>query len=600
VSGFILFILILIPQEVLPQEENYSKIYELGGITITAKRIELIPNQIIEINLKDLQNRGVSTVGQALRFTPSIYMRIGRKGENRIEIFGIEQREIVVMSDGHPIYCPYEGGSDLDLIPLDNISKIEVALPPVSLLHGANSLGGVVNIVSKKYAKCASMGFSEGMSMNSVVNYGDKLGDLFYYLTYGISKSSGYPLPDGTIRENSDYYKRRYTGKIGWEVNSTTEFGISAANYWNEKGIPPGLTNPKYWRFTDWKWQYIAIHGKTELSQKLKFKGSGFYDTHKNTLISYEDSTYTDKEWVSDYDNNTTGAYMTVSLKSGKFNTSLGGSFKIDRVNIEKSEESKREHRGQTVSLSIQEKILIPILRMHLQGEVGYDGFSGTESLIHCINYRAGGVFLIDTENTLSFSIGKKTRFPTLKELYSPSSGNPDLFSEGSMSYQFGINLRPIKMVFFLNNITNLIDLENRYTNYENLNWARLQGFSISGEYKFFTLNYTYLDAYTESYEALNNRPKNSLNFGFNYEFNFGLSTNLNSSWIDRRKDGDDYLKPYTLIDANISQKIDEFVTIQLGCFNITNEWYEEEMGYPLAGRTFNVKFLVNLEGGNI
>jgi len=532
-----------------------------------------------------------------LRFIPTVYTRIGRKGENYLEILGIEQREIVVMLDGHPIYSPYEGSTDLDQISLDNISKIEIALPPVSLLHGANSLGGVVNIVSKKYSKNISLGISKGMSGNAVVNYGDKLDDFYYYLTYGISKSEGYPLPDGTIRENSDYFKRQLTGKIGWEPGPTTELGISLANYWNKKGIPPGLISPRYWRFTDWNWWYIALHGKVELPGRIKIRGSGFYDTHKNTLISYEDSTYTGIEGVSDYDNHTKGAYMTASINLGEFSTStFGGSFKVDNVRIKETDEPLREHEGQTVSLSIQEKIIVPALGLHLEGEAGYDGFMGTESKIHFINYRTGGVYFIGSRYSLFFSIGKKNRFPTLKELYSPSSGNPDLLPEHSISYQLGINLQPLKLVLFRNNVTNLIDQEDRYSNYENLNWACLQGFSIQGIYMFFTMNYTFLDAYTISYEPLDFKPKHSLNFGFNYSFNFGLTINLNGSWIDRRKDGDDFLESYTIFNTNIRQKIGKFAIIELGSSNITNEWYEEEMGYPLAGRIVSAKLLVNFE----
>lgn len=588
--GLILFSLILI-EEV----DSFSKVYELGGITVTAKRVELIPNLLIELTSEDLKSKGASTVGEALRFIPSIYSRTGRKGENYIEILGIEQREIVIMLDGHPIYSPYTGTADLEQIPLDNISKIEIALPPVSLLHGANSLGGIVNIVTKKYTKSVLLGVSSGASIKSIANYGNEIGDFYYYISGGISESDGYLLSDGTKRENSDYYKRRINGKIGWEPNTTTEFGISFANYSSEKGIPPGLTNPRFWRFTDWKWRYFALHGKTELFHKIKIRGSTFYDTHINTLVSYEDSTYNDTEWISDYDNNSAGAHITASINLGGFTTStIGGSFKIDYVNKREDEELWEKYEGQTVAISIQEKIVIPSYRLHLEGEIGYDGFTGTDSHLHVINYRTGGVCFLGSENSLFFSIGKKNRFPTLKELYSPNSGNSDLLPEHSMSYQFGINLKQLKLVLFRNDVNDLIDRENRYANWENISWARFQGLSINGRYKFLTIGYTFLDAYDEFHKTLDNRAKNSANFGINYTFNFGLGINLNVFWIDRREDGDNYLDSYTLLNANISQRIGKFIKINLNSSNLKNEWHEDEIGYPLAGRILGVELLVN------
>jgi len=162
------------------------------------------------------------------------------------------------------------------------------------------------------------------------------------------------------------------------------------------------------------------------------------------------------------------------------------------------------------------------------------------------------------------------------------------------MSYQFGINLKPLKLVLFRNDVNDLIDQENRYANWENISWARFQGLSINGRYKFLTIGYTFLDAYDEFHETLDNKAKNSANFGFNYTFNFGLDINLNVFWIDRREDGDNYLDSYTLLNANISQRIGKFIKINLNSSNLKNEWYEDEIGYPLAGRLLGVELLVN------
>ncbi len=589
-SYFTIFILLL-----SAQEESYTKVYELGGITVTAKRVELIPNLIIEINPEELKKKGASTIGEALKFIPSVYSRTGNKGENYVEIFGIEQREIAIMLDGHPIYSPYNGMADLDQITLDNVSKIEIALPPVSLLTGPNSLGGVVNIVTKKYEKSVSLGLSEGLSVNSSINYGDKIKDFFYYFSGGVSKSEGYLLPDGTLRDNSDFQKRKVTGKIGWEPNPKNEIGLSMAYYYSEKGLPFGLTKPRYWRFTDWRWYYIALHGKSEPQDRIKILGSIHYDSHINTMTYYEDSTFRGVEGVSDYDNYTTGGYMTLSYDLMKFNTlSLGGSYNLDFVKKREDENPWENYKGNTMSLSIQDKIVIPSLGLHLEGEIGYDGFKGPDSDIDFINYRTGSVYFIDTETSIFLSFGRKNRFPTLKELYSQTSGNPNLNPEFSTSYQLGLNSKYFRVVLFRNDVNDLIDRENRNFPYENINWARFQGLSIEGQYKYIMLGYTYLDAYDDSYEALDNKAEHTVSVGFNYSFKLGLNINLNGMWVDRRKDGDIYLDSYTLINANLIQKISNFLSVKLSGYNILNQWYEDEKGYPLAGRTLGSELFLN------
>lgn len=589
-SYLTIFILIL-----TSQEESYTKVYELGGITVTAKRALLTSNLIIEINSEELVNKGAGTVGDALKFIPSIYSRTGSKGESYVEIFGIEQREIAILLDGHPIYSPYDGVVDLDQITLDNVSKIEIVLPPVSLLNGPNSPGGVVNIVTKKYEKSVSIGLSEGLSINSSLNYGDKIKDFFYYFSGGISKSEGYLLPDGNLKDNSDFQKRKITGKIGWEPNSKNKIGLSTAYYYSEKGLPLGLIRPRYWRFTDWRWYYIALHGKSEPRERIKMLGSIYYDSHINTMTYYEDSTFSGVEGVSDYDNHTTGGYTTLSYNLTKSNTlTMGGSYNIDYVKKREDEDPWENYEGKTMSLSIQDRTVVPSLGLHLEGEIGYDGFRGPDSKIDFINYRTGGLYFIESETSIFLSYGRKNRFPTLKELYSQTTGNLNLNPEISTSYQLGLNSKYFKFILFRNDINDLIDRENRDSQFENINWARFQGVSIEGRYKYVRLGYSYLDAYDDSHQILDNRAKHAVNFGFNYSFKFGLNINLDGSWVDRRKDGDIYLDSYTLINANLIQKISDFLSIKLNGYNLLNQWYEDALGYPLPGRTLGAETLIN------
>jgi outer membrane cobalamin receptor len=577
------------------QGESYTKVYELGGITVTAKRPPLTSNLIIEINSEELVNKGANTVGDALRFVPGIYPRTGSKSESRVEIFGIEQREIAVLLDGHPIYSPYDGTLDLDHITLDNVSKIEIVLPPVSLLSGPNSPGGVVNIVTKKSEKSVSLGLSEGLNLKSSINYGDKINDFFYYFSGGISRSDGYLLPDGSLRDNSDFLRRKVTGKIGWEPDSKNTIGLSTAYYYSEKGLPLGLSRPRYWRFTDWRWHYVALHGKSEPDDRIKLLGSIYYDKHINTMTYYEDSTFTGIDGVSDYDNHTTGGYTTLSYNLTEFNSlTMGGSYNIDNVKKREDTDPWEKFEGKTMSLSLQDRIIVPSLGLHLEGEIGYDGFRGPDSEIDFINYRTGALFFIESETSISVSFGRKNRFPTLKELYSGTTGNPDLNPEISTSYQLGLNSKYFKFVLFRNDINDLIDRESRDTPFENINWARFQGVSVEGNYKYVRLGYTYLDAYDDSYEILDNRAKHMVNFAFNYSFNFGLNINLDGSWVDRRKDGDIYLDSYTLINANLIQKISNFLSIKLNGYNLLNQWYEDAEGYPLPGRILGAETLIN------
>ncbi len=82
--------------------------------------------------------------------TPGIRVTTGRKNEPNVSIHGFDQSMILVLIDGVPYYETNYGKLDLNQIPTDNIAKIEITKGAASVLYGANALGGVINIITKK------------------------------------------------------------------------------------------------------------------------------------------------------------------------------------------------------------------------------------------------------------------------------------------------------------------------------------------------------------------------------------------------------------------------------------------------------------------
>lgn len=576
---------------------EYSKIYRLGGITVIGKRQETDSNLLLQLDPENFSFNEVSSVGEMLHYTSSVYADVGSKGGTSISIFGIEQREIAIMVDGHPIRSPYDGTVDLGQIPAEQVSSIEISVPPVSSIYGSNNLGGVVNVITKKEDRSVSMGLTQGPKIKNVINYGKKFDKLYFMVTGIYNKSDGYLLPDGTLRENSDFDKKSINAKVGMEPTPGSEIALSISAVQNKKGVPLSTERPRFrfWRFPEWKWYYGTMHGKTQLHENVKFKGNIFYDKHENTLINYTDTTYTEKRWTSVYDNHSFGEYSNIEVKLGENNTlTIGTSIKIDDVNLGDEEEIDEEHDGKTFSISLGEKVKFPGINLALNGSIGYSGFRGDNASINTPNYKLGTSYFISPEIEIFVSGGKSTRFPTLKELYG-SSGNPDLEEEKSTSYQAGLNTEYVNLAVYHNNIKNLIDREDRDSPWENLEKATFTGFSINGKYNFVNLGYTYLDADDNSGNPLDRRAKHKINMGVNYKLPFGPRIKVNGTWADRRFDGADTLSSYTLLNASISQDLGEFLSLQINASNILNEWYQDEAFYPLPGRIIGGRISLKL-----
>ena len=88
-------------------------------------------------------------------------------GLKAISIRGSSPEQVLVMLDGRPMNNPQTGKIDLGQIPANIIEKIEIYRGPASAIYGANALGGVVNIITKK-----GKGDSKGAVNVNVGTYG--------------------------------------------------------------------------------------------------------------------------------------------------------------------------------------------------------------------------------------------------------------------------------------------------------------------------------------------------------------------------------------------------------------------------------------------
>ena len=108
--------------------------------------------EIIVITKEEIQNRGIRSVSDALNKVPSI--TVGTTGQGQIDIRGqgadVASRNIQVMVDGVP-YQPitsHPTTTNFDIVPVDQVERIEVIPGGGSVLYGSGAAGGVVNITT--------------------------------------------------------------------------------------------------------------------------------------------------------------------------------------------------------------------------------------------------------------------------------------------------------------------------------------------------------------------------------------------------------------------------------------------------------------------
>jgi len=129
---------------------------KLEPVVVTATKTETPAGQlgasVSVVTEDDFKTYHYLTVDEALRHVPGVEIRrSGSLGKaTSITIRGSNAKQVQVLVDGVRVKSPTLGEADLSDIPPDLIERIEVIRGPQSTLYGADAIGGVVNIITKK------------------------------------------------------------------------------------------------------------------------------------------------------------------------------------------------------------------------------------------------------------------------------------------------------------------------------------------------------------------------------------------------------------------------------------------------------------------
>ena len=125
-------------------------------IVTAAKRSQLLDQAVTSVALvsdSDLARRAVSTVDEAVNKAPGVLFLNGQvniRGSSGF-VQGLGSR-VLLLVDGVPANEGDRGGIDWDMVPLDDVERVEVVKGAGSSLYGSAAFGGVVNLITHDIA----------------------------------------------------------------------------------------------------------------------------------------------------------------------------------------------------------------------------------------------------------------------------------------------------------------------------------------------------------------------------------------------------------------------------------------------------------------
>lgn len=241
-------------------QESDSR-YAIEEVTVTARKVEEslqdAPLAVSAFSAQELENRGAIDVTDVAAAAPNVHFQTGGATSGMtaaptVFIRGIGQSDFNINNDpavGMYVDGIYFGRMIGSLTDLMDLERAEVLRGPQGTLFGRNSIGGAINLISKKPDPTASSG-------DLLVALGEN--DLRY-----LKGSANIPLSDAVAARVSGFYREReghvdalqydnlkLGGEDVWGIRGALRFepsdtfSVDVAVDWSERSDPPAAMVP--------------------------------------------------------------------------------------------------------------------------------------------------------------------------------------------------------------------------------------------------------------------------------------------------------------------------------------------------------------------
>lgn len=631
--------------------DKAGKPFELGRVVVQGQQATQPATGKSAISREQLDALNRETVGEAVATAPGVALSHNSRNESMVYVRGFDPRQVPVFLDGIPQYVPYDGYIDFGRFTTFDLAEIRVAKGAASLLYGPNTLGGAINLVSRKpdapLEGDVRLGAGSGGERKAAANLGMRRGD--WYLQAGLSQlqADGFPLPDGFIdykkkptdtsdrRQNADRRDRRASIKLGYAPSERSEFALGYVKQEGEKGNPVytgrASSGIRYWRWPWWDKESLYFIGNVGLGERSSLKLRAFEDRYGNGLEAYADGSYATQlnttSFPSVYADKTRGVSLEFATQAiANHDLHLALHYKNDRHRDSNPKSPTKDYRDVTTSIALEDSIALG-QGYNLRIGASHEKRDAKEVYFWPAGSTTANNALVELSRDLGDdgqlfgSYSHKTRFPTIKDRYSARMGsalpNPDLKPEFARHLELGWRGQPwssaqAEVSLFHSRIDDLIQDALVASNQcgstacnqaQNIGKARSRGVELSlqqaiGERGQVGAAYTWMDRDNLDNPAVKptNSPRQRLfaygQWAFTPQWKAVASVEAEQGRFvayngPANQGGFLQLHDYARIDAKLVFAPRDDIELELGGRNLGDRWYELADGFPMPGRSW-------------
>ena len=602
-----------------------------------------IASSVTVITSADIERQQYRTVPAALNAVPglNVVQTGGPGGQTSVFIRGTNSNQVKVLIDGVDASDPSSPNGAFDFAHLltGDIAQIEVLRGPQSGLYGADAIGGVISITTKKGEGPAKVtGMVEGGSFQTFNQTASLSGSegafnyAFYVLHYHAGSVPVTPLnllAPGVARNNDNYDNRTYSTRLGYDITDNLAVNLTGS-YIDAKH---GLTADDPVNFPPNS--APEVFQDTQINHELFTRGEVVWSLFDGRFKNFFGVNYSNQwTWFSDPNPDSFNPFGSVAPPT----TNLGERTRFDWrgevkvipgqtlvLGLEDQRESLNTNSTATefgvqttTTASTGNKAAYAELqsnfsdRFFLVSNIRYDD---NESFGAHTTWRVAPAFIVPgTETKLKATYGTGFKAPTLVQLFvnNPSIfqvANPNLLPETSTGYDVGFEQPVLNgrvsfgVTYYENDVQNLIvNVFNGATftaTFQNVGRARMHGTesfvaaTVTDQFKV-RFDYTTTRTRDETTDlGLLRRPGNKASVAAVWTPTSQLMISGTlvhvSSWVDVNRDTAVFIPrldapAYTTFDLAANYTVNKNVTVFARADNLFNEQYQNPFGFLRPG----------------
>lgn len=579
---------------------------EMEQVIVTATKREMAmsesPQAISVLTKEEIIRNPHQSLGEIIQQATGVEVsQYGPRGAVSLpKMRGAEAEQVLVLINGRRISDAQSGKFDLSNLPVlkDDIERIEVLRGAASAIYGADAMGGVINIITKRPSSepstLATASYGRFDTQTYALSHRWQPGAFGYGFSLAQEKSNGH-------RPNSDLDALTLGGQLNFEFNPRQRVNFAARFTSKEIGVPgseiyPDPDDRQKDEITQLDLTYLGKFQHLELNLKA------FQNIYRRTFEQGSQGINIGDPFL--HKNYATGGEVQINSSPVKAHFLTGGAEVIqDRVDSS----AIGVHEATRIAFYLQDEVEI-VQPLTLTLGLRFDAHSIYEDQF---NPRLGLLFRLPKDVRLRASVGRSFRAPTFDDLYWPEdafvAGNPNLQPEKAWAYEIGGEkkfgeLATLRLAGFLRDVKDLIywamgeDWKFRPANVKS---ARIWG--GEADLIFYPLpglalpmNYTYIyPRDEETGEPIAAKPKQILNIGLEYTTSIGLKTSLRGRYVEYWLNQTSKLnRDYFVLDVQIRYEFKIYKKFKGEAFlalnNALNRQYQIVEGYPMPPQAFS------------